>query len=82
VSVIDSREERDQAISRLAGQEDAALERDLVHWTLASFDSARRFVEASEQLDQIRTLHAEEQTWIKLLADEIGARRARRRQIQ
>jgi hypothetical protein len=82
VSVIDSREERAEATARLTTEDDAALERDLVHWTLASFESARQYGEVSEQLGALRLLHAEEETWIRLIADEIAARRARRRQIQ
>lgn len=44
--------------------------------------SSIQYGEVSEQLGALRLLHAEEETWIRLIAAEIAARRSRRRQIQ
>lgn len=81
MSVIDSRQDREAAVARIADQDDAALERDLVHWTLASVDSAKRYLETNERLGELRDLHAEEQTWVNLIAEELGKRRLARRTL-
>lgn len=74
MSVATSREERAEAAARLASLSTEALERDLRHWTLTSFDTGDQFDDASERLMQLRELHAEEQAWIRLHVDELRRR--------
>lgn len=79
MSIVDSRTERDAAIARLADTSAPDLERDLVHWTVASVESASEFIRVNERLQQIRELHAEEQGWVSLIGEELAKRRAARR---
>jgi hypothetical protein len=75
VSIVTSRDERTQAIERIAASSDEVLTRDLVDWTVASVRSADEYHAVGERLGQLRELHAEEETWIGLIADELRRRR-------
>jgi hypothetical protein len=75
VSIATSREEREQAEARLTAMPTETLERDLVDWTLASLKSASQWRDVQEQLQQLRDLHAEEEAWIALHAEELRRRR-------
>ncbi|HET7030339.1 MAG TPA: hypothetical protein VFI34_07495 [Candidatus Limnocylindrales bacterium] len=79
MSILTDRAERDQAIERIAATSDEVLARDLVDWTVASCRSAEEYRTISERLGQLRELHAEEETWIGLIADEVRRRRDRGR---
>lgn len=80
MSVTTSREERQQAIARLAAASDDVLTRDLVDWTVASYVSAEDYRRLVEQQFAVRELHADEETWIALIADEIRRRRTKARE--
>lgn len=80
MSIVDSREERAQAKARLEELPTEALERDLVHWTLAAMESGEQFHEIGERLGALRDLHAEEEGWIRLHAEELRRRRANHRE--
>jgi len=82
VSVITDREEYKAAAERLTHAADDVLTRDLEHWTVAAYDSAEQFKEVGERLGSLRELHAEEETWIGLIATEIRNRRARAREAR
>lgn len=80
MSIASDRQERTEAAARLESITDEVLERDLVHWTLASYESAGHYHDVNEQLQALRDLHAEEEWWIRLHAEELRRRRARRRE--
>jgi len=82
VSIVTDREEHQAAAERLTHATDEALSRDLEHWTVASYDSAQQFKDVTERLGALRDLHAEEETWIGLIATEIRNRRARAREAR
>lgn len=75
MSIATSRDERAQAIAHLETLPVAELERDLVHWSLASHASAAQYLEFVERQAALKDLHAEEEAWIHLLTEEIVRRR-------
>jgi hypothetical protein len=80
MSIVTSRDELEQAKNRLATVSDDVLTRDLVDWTVASFKSAEQYRELVTQQLAVRDLHAEEETWIGLIAEELRRRRTRSRE--
>lgn len=75
MSIATSRQEHAEAAERLKAVPTDALERDLQHWTVTAFDTSDLFDEATERLQTLRDLHAEEQAWIRLHVDELRRRR-------
>lgn len=81
MSITTSRDERAQAIARIEQLSIEELQRDLVHWTLASHESAAQYHELVERQAAVRDMNREEETWIYLLADELHKRRRAARSI-
>lgn len=76
MSIVTSREEHAAAEARLAGLPTEVLERDLIHWEVASIETGRDYEQLERRLHQLRDLHQEERTWVALHAEEIRKRRS------
>lgn len=80
MSILTSQAERDDAAARLKDKPAAALEADLVYWTVAAVDTGEEFHRTGERLAELRDRHAEEKGWIQLHAEELRRRRDENRE--
>lgn len=80
MSIVTSRQERDEAVAGLEGLPVATLEQNLIYWELAALESGQQFHDVGERLAALRDLHAEEGGWIRLHAEELHRRRVRQRE--
>ena len=76
MSIATSREEREQEAARIGSTPSEVLERDLVHWTIASLETAADIHAAQARFRRLGELHAVEHTWIALIAEELRQRRS------
>lgn len=79
MSVTDSRTDLDAAKATLVGKSDEELLADLGYWTVAARDHVTDFLDLEQREQRVRELHAEAETWTRLVADEMRSRRDARR---
>lgn len=75
MSIVTSREERQEAAADLADKPKAQLLEDLAFWSIAVVDHRASFDRLTEQRALVSDQYLEAETWVRLIADELRARR-------
>lgn len=76
---ITSSDEREQAVARLTAETDEQLRADLAFWAVAVADHEHRWAALTNERDAVGELFREAQTWVRIVVDELAARREKAR---
>jgi len=75
MSIVSSREERQEATKRATEETSEQLRADLEYWTVAKLDHHKSWLELTEQRGRIAELYSEADAWVDLIAEELHRRR-------
>ncbi len=79
MSITTDAAERAKAIETAAGETDDQLRHDLAYWAVAVADHEKRFVELTNQREDVTDLFKEAQAWVRIVTEELAARREKAR---